>query len=77
MPKKGSANGAKPLDNDSGRAIVTDMNTTTAADPRANWTEKQWAAYHLLKAAIEAPRTVSFGKAPKGGWTDADKVPTK
>lgn len=53
------------------------MNTTTATDPRANWTEKQWAMYHQLKAAIEAPRTVSFGKAPKGGWTDADKVPTK
>ena len=77
MTSDAHANGAKTLDKGSGRAIVTDMNTTTATDPRANWTEKQWAAYHLLKAAIEAPRTVTFGKAPKGGWTDADKVPTK
>lgn len=61
------------------------MNT----NDRSNWTDKQRAAYELLmsrpvrvpteaeRAAFQAPRTISFGKAPKGGWTDADRVPTK
>lgn len=30
-----------------------------------------------MAADREAPRTISFGKAPKDGWTDADRVPVK
>ena len=30
-----------------------------------------------MAADREAPRTISFGKAPAGGWTDADRVPVK
>lgn len=28
----------------------------------------------LLRESMSAPRVVSFGKAPKGGWTEADRV---
>jgi len=46
----------------------------------ATWTDKQRAAYEALKASLErneakrlnAPSLLN--KAPKGGWTEADKV---
>ena len=45
-----------------------------AADT-TNWTDKQRAAYEMLKASIaNNQRTISFGKAPKDGWTDKDRV---
>lgn len=34
-------------------------------------------AIELLTKSIEAPRVVSFGKAPKDGFTDADRVAAK
>lgn len=30
-----------------------------------------------MEADREAPRTISFGKAPKDGWTEADRVPQR
>ena len=45
-----------------------------------NWTPKQWAAYEALKASFvknEARRLNApslMNKAPKGGWTEADRV---
>ena len=50
---------------------------------RENWTEKQWAAYRLLKERSEAyekaqlNRPSLMNQAPKGGWTDADRVPAR
>lgn len=43
----------------------------------ANWTAKQIAAYEALKASMErnqVARTISFGKAPKDGWKDSDRI---
>jgi len=37
------------------------------------WTDKQRAAYAALKASMEK-RTISFGKAPKDGWKESDRV---
>jgi hypothetical protein len=39
----------------------------------AEWTDKQRAAYAALKASVET-RTISFGKAPKDGWKESDRV---
>ena len=46
----------------------------------SKWTDRQWAAYRLLKASQEAYEAKAqkarkmFDNAPKGGWTDADRV---
>ena len=46
----------------------------------SNWTDKQRKAYEMLMASVieqeqrrmNAPSLMN--KAPKGGWTDADRV---
>jgi len=50
------------------------MNNT---DLPTNWTDQQRAAYAALKAKMAAPQTVTFGKAPKDGWKDSDRVPAR
>jgi hypothetical protein len=53
------------------------MNTN---DLPANWTEKQIAAYKALKASMEAHeakvanKPSIFNNAPKGGWTEGDRI---
>ena len=31
-------------------------------------------AVAIFQAQAEAPRIVSFGKSPKSGWTDTDRI---
>jgi hypothetical protein len=45
-----------------------------------NWTDKQWDMYQALKASVAANEARRLNqpsimnKAPKGGWTDADRI---
>lgn len=46
-------------------------------DDPENWTTKQQAAYESLMASYkrnQAAREISFGKAPKDGWKESDRV---
>jgi hypothetical protein len=44
-------------------------------DLPTEWTDKQRAAYEALKASMERNRRiVSFGKAPKDGWKESDRI---
>ena len=40
----------------------------------ANWTAEQRAAYAKLMERVTAAPVISFGKAPKGGWKESDRV---
>lgn len=57
------------------------MKTNETTDGTENWTPRQWDAYEALKASMERyereqlNRASILNKAPKGGWTDADRVP--
>lgn len=56
------------------------VDTLVMNNNEATWTDKQRAAFEALKASFErndakrlnAPSLMN--KAPKGGWTEADKV---
>jgi len=50
------------------------LKTGTPDEQRA--AREAMAAQLIAQAAERAaqPRTIGFGKAPRGGWTDADRV---
>lgn len=36
--------------------------------------EKAAAQAAIVAAILARPRTLGFGKAPRGGWTEADRI---
>ena len=71
------------IDNCYAGCSIRSMNSKSEGTFRINGQDKTFAQLttdekvQLLRESMNRPQVVSFGRTPPGGWTDADRVPSK